>query len=126
LSPLAEARREILATARRQRWARQGVLESYRLADELRCARRRIGELRVAATGGGDTTNAWQLEDQAAYLEREVLAVETRLEECQAAETWTRGLEAVRTLLVEARQHRRWRGFSPGHGSWLTRHGVVA
>lgn len=125
-SPIVEARQNIRRDALRQPWAREGVVDAYRLADALRAARHRAREMEMVSTGAGDSEDTWRLTGQASNLASEVLAVEDRLEARQAAETWARGLEAVAALLAEYRDHRGWRGFSPGHGGWLARYGVMA
>jgi hypothetical protein len=73
-SPLEEARARILAAARRQAWARPGVLEGYRRADLLRSMDRVVDAARQAATTlGPDDPRAWDLLEAAAGLERIVL-----------------------------------------------------
>lgn len=70
-SLLDEARARVLAEARRQRWARPGVIERYRDADTFRAMARVIDRARRIATQlGPEDLKAWELLEHAAALER--------------------------------------------------------
>lgn len=66
LSPMDEARREILREARRQPWARPGVQLRYAITDWLRAADR----LQEHATVLGECDQAWDAVDVLAAVER--------------------------------------------------------
>jgi hypothetical protein len=101
LDPMATARRNILRDALRQRWAADGVMDAYAVADGIR-GLWRDGRI-----------------DEARAFEAEVDAIIAR-------ETWVKGLEAVAALLAKARAQG-WPGFrSGGDRGWLRRHGIAA
>jgi len=72
---------EALALARRQTWARPGVLALYRAADAIRRRYRLAERLRRAATSAGDCQASWNALANAARLEREAWLMEIRLDE---------------------------------------------
>ena len=76
MTPLMEARREILTTARRQPWARPGVLAAYEEADRVRATLRQIDAARNVATARGPSEIAWELLALAVSVERDVLMFE--------------------------------------------------
>jgi hypothetical protein len=79
-SPLQEARRQILAEARRQPWARDDVGFRYVLADWIRRQERAADELRrvvTASAHGGVCEGCWSCLERAAQRETLALAVET-------------------------------------------------
>jgi hypothetical protein len=78
-SPLAEARRKILASARRQRWARPGVMERYRVADLIRECRELAVDIQNVATEIGDTKIGWLFATLGAELETDAHRLEASL-----------------------------------------------
>lgn len=73
-APLEAARREILAEARCQPWARQGVLYLYSVSDWLRTNRKRVAGLRAAVTEAGWSAlaEAARMETLAEYVEMQL------------------------------------------------------
>jgi hypothetical protein len=82
-STLQDARRRILEEARRQPWAREGVVFYYSVSDWLRSSRRRVQELRRFA-GHVDSDSADDIRARAARLETLAHAIEAELDEILA------------------------------------------
>ena len=78
LSPLDEARREVLDEARRQ--LRRLDLEAYADADIVRACHRTVREARAVATRLGDHDHSWALLALAADLERDYFSLESALD----------------------------------------------
>jgi hypothetical protein len=79
LSPLDEARRDVLRLAQQQPWARDGVCLVYELSDWLRWNRRKVRDLRRLAVA--DTETTWEILARAARVETFVHAVEDELDD---------------------------------------------
>ena len=84
-SPLAAARRQVLADARAQRWADEGVQLLYGISDWIRSSRRHIDTLRdtVAPLGSRaqEIASAHTILAAAASLETFVNAIEAELDD---------------------------------------------
>lgn len=80
-SPLDEARRAVQAEARRQPWARRGVLELYADTDSVHACYRTAAEARCVATKLGDCDVAWDLLAAAGDLERLAFAADAKLDQ---------------------------------------------
>jgi hypothetical protein len=83
-SPLQEARREILRTARRQPWAQPDVQLHYRLADRVRLSRRAVVDLRRLAETIEDEGQRWNILGRAARIETLGHLLEHHLDEIAA------------------------------------------
>lgn len=81
LTPLDEARREVLQEGRRQRGRLAPYLNTYRDADLHRGLTQVAAGAQDVATLLGDTGEAWQLVDVAAALQREAFSLEAELDE---------------------------------------------
>ena len=66
----ARAFTEIASQARHEAWARPGVIESYRAADQARETEALPARLRAAATRAGDTAHGWDIAALAAAMKR--------------------------------------------------------
>jgi hypothetical protein len=80
-SLLDEARHEILAAARREPWARPGVLDIYRIADHIRRCRRAVAVARAAAGKLGDHPQSWDLLARSAAVEIAAEMIEAEADE---------------------------------------------
>jgi len=75
LSPLEEARRDVLRLARRQPWARPGVLALYERADRLRAIQRAVDRVRRAAINPTEP-RTWEALAIAAEIDIELEALD--------------------------------------------------
>ena len=78
LSPLEEARRDVLHLARRQPWADEGVTLVYQLSDWIRLNRKKVHELGRLAVA--ETESTWDILATASRVETFVHAVEDELD----------------------------------------------
>lgn len=86
-SPRDVARRQILAAARRQPWAREDIALTYVISDAIRRRRRAVDLARDAATRAGDRPESWELLQRAAHMDSEADALEAELEGALACST---------------------------------------
>lgn len=84
-SALDEARAQVLAEAKRQAWAREGVLEHYAAADAIRRRLRTADRARRVACALGPGERVWNLLQRAARLETDALAAEAAGDELMVA-----------------------------------------
>lgn len=78
VSPLEAARREVLGRARREPWARPGVLDVYVASDAIRAARRLVELVRAEARE--DDEGVWDRLELAAQVEGEMRLLEQTLD----------------------------------------------
>jgi hypothetical protein len=76
LSPLDQARREILLDARRQRRRLEPYLEAFDQADSIRLGHQVVAQARRVATAIGERDDVWELLAGAAWLETATWAAE--------------------------------------------------
>jgi hypothetical protein len=74
-----------IRAARCQAWTRPGVIECYRVSDEIRRRHRAVEKARRVATTAGPTERAWDLLETAVDLEHQAWALEGELDAAAVA-----------------------------------------